>query len=191
MGKTRPSRITRRKASVHPHACGENEHARGAHATAHGSPPRVWGKQRPPHLRPGRLRFTPTRVGKTSASLIASAIRTVHPHACGENATQASIGRIDRGSPPRVWGKRFGHMTHDDFGRFTPTRVGKTRGRCSAQPSRVVHPHACGENVSDAHSSPSQYGSPPRVWGKPPAGTAATAPARFTPTRVGKTRRRD
>jgi len=30
-------------------------------------------------------------------------------------------------------------------------------------------------------------GSPPRVWGKPPAPRYPNAPKRFTPTRVGKT----
>jgi len=52
------------------------------------------------------VRFTPTRVGKTSDDIVGTA-------------------RIS-GSPPRVWGKLPPRSRGTTVSRFTPTRVGKT-----------------------------------------------------------------
>ena len=53
-------------------------------------------------------RFTPTRVGNTTAAATARSPASVHPHACGE-----------------YFGKRVLFTRHK---RFTPTRVGNTPG---------------------------------------------------------------
>ena len=114
-----------------------------------------------------RLRFTPTRVGKTPAAEANYQVDAVHPHACGENGLGAGAGDAATGSPPRVWGKRLSARAGD--------------------PRRTVHPHACGENATLPATIPSQGGSPPRVWGKPTLPSRIRRAARFTPTRVGKT----
>jgi len=148
-GKRWAQQRARRYVTVHPHACGEN----------------------PAGARAGRAaaRFTPTRVGKTSASRPGSqhvhgspprvwgklcrrnsriSPRSVHPHACGENSA----------APPPVMA----------FRRFTPTRVGKT--------------------LAADLTSEVRDGSPPRVWGKRCSALSSTSASGFTPTRVGKTR---
>ena len=132
-----------------------------------GSPPRGWGKRAGRATGSRRLRFTPTRVGKT---LIPTSIPTappVHPHAGGENVGAVAALNAELGSPPRGWGKRSGLSLLRSASRFTPTRVGKTFGQ-------RVDP-VC------------QGGSPPRGWGKPTGGSTTASGRRFTPTRVGKT----
>ncbi len=131
---------------VHPHACGENACLTIFFSPDFGSPPRVWGKPKAV-LAPERgLRFTPTRVGKTSAHSQKSTLPSVHPHACGENFLCLNRGQHVDGSPPRVWGK-------------LERSVGKIR-------PALVHPHACGENRSAGRNKARAAGSPPRVWGK-------------------------
>ena len=175
---------------VHPHACGENVLTLALRVAGLGSPPRVWGKLVLTVGPPRRVRFTPTRVGKTVIWVTSSTNSTVHPHACGENDqvarqltdqvrfTPTRVGKTARdsvlfdvlcGSPPRVWGKLAQAVRRMGFVWFTPTRVGKTRLPQIPTAGKPVHPHACGENV--------QYLVVPRLT------------RRFTPTRVGKTRR--
>jgi len=132
-----------------------------------GSPPRVWGKQRPElreHLR-----------------------RLVHPHACGENGITSRLVLEHTGSPPRVWGKQGRTLLDPEELRFTPTRVGKTVCGWNAVAAVAVHPHACGENERKPRSWSFVVGSPPRVWGKRSTKGRNTSKRRFTPTRVGKT----
>jgi len=71
--------------AVHPHACGENGMSVSYSEHADGSPPRVWGKLTIARIGRVSVRFTPTRVGKTSSCLLILLMCTVHPHACGEN----------------------------------------------------------------------------------------------------------
>src|SRR5437588_400358 len=92
-----------------------------------GSPPRTWGRREELFARLQHRRFTPTHVGKTSASLPPLASDAVHPHARGEDlsGTGTTTGRY--GSPPRTWGRRQPRRFGQRDCRFTPTHVGKTR----------------------------------------------------------------
>ena len=98
-----------RRQTVHPHACGENNWQRCVSENSDGSPPRLWGKRRPPRLRLLRRRFTPTPVGKTR--------------------TRDRVLTRLTGSPPRLWGKPIQKVQGLGHARFTPTPVGKTRQR--------------------------------------------------------------
>ena len=113
-------------ASVHPHACGDNQSQLIEPENAPGSPPRVWGQ--PPVLDHAIYggRFTPTRVGTTPGSACGCSRRTVHPHACGDNARSVGVPLTTNGSPPRVWGQHLRFQLSDSGCRFTPTRVGTT-----------------------------------------------------------------
>jgi len=72
---------------VHPHACGDDLPDAGSWAIACGSPPRVWGRRHERDRFGVELRFTPTRVGTTRYQGALSRIPSVHPHACGDDAT--------------------------------------------------------------------------------------------------------
>ncbi len=112
-------------------------------------------------------RFTPTRVGTTPRRAARVLSRTVHPHACGDDQILDRRENSGVGSPPRVWGRPLADLRSALPSRFTPTRVGTTKGKGAKY---------AGDN-----------GSPPRVWGRHRYGEAAPRAKRFTPTRVGTT----
>ena len=132
-------------------------------------------------------RFTPTRVGNTSRTILARPNQTVHPHACGEYSTANTSPLSLLGSPPRVWGILVGRGIERARTRFTPTRVGNTTGKPRACIKSSVHPHACGEYRGHPLGHALHLGSPPRVWGIPLRRLRSPARTRFTPTRVGNT----
>src|SRR6266508_4414435 len=112
--------------AVHPHACGDDllgQHGLTIHT---GSPPRVWGRLAGRHLSFSALGFTPTRVGTTPSRVQAGRLRSVHPHACGDDRSARMERTRGRGSPPRVWGRLARISIDQDLKRFTPTRVGTT-----------------------------------------------------------------
>jgi len=156
--------------AVHPHACGDDNSMNSGNASHAGSPPRVWGRPRKRGRTSRASRFTPTRVGTTCSIPTCRRRREVHPHACGDDM---SIAR-----------------RHTSRVRFTPTRVGTTKHCLSRFLPSSVHPHACGDDKRKAVKKSLDSGSPPRVWGRRREYQAPRANPRFTPTRVGTTKRR-
>ncbi len=126
VGKTCLATLPALPSSVHPHACGEDTLIFESGGAWSGSPPRVWGRLLALRTRMTPLRFTPTRVGKTIRPPSRCEQRSVHPHACGEDALGHFLTRARGGSPPRVWGRRQRPSFTLQPLRFTPTRVGKT-----------------------------------------------------------------
>ena len=92
------------------------------------------------------------------------------------------------GSPPRVRGKRSPPCFPECTYRITPARAGKTL--CLRVGKQVFrdHPRACGENFPDDYQRVLEWGSPPRVRGKPCNPKAGWRAMRITPARAGKTR---
>ncbi len=187
VGKTVGRRGKGGTNTVHPHACGEDHQHVPRQRLWIGSPPRVWGRRQNFIVPILTKRFTPTRVGKTVYGCPALRARSVHPHACGEDACGANGGWLDFGSPPRVWGRRRRDISRVLTQRFTPTRVGKTGADAWQRWPAAVHPHACGEDSRFWHLRSCNDGSPPRVWGRRVGDRAEIETLRFTPTRVGKT----
>src|SRR6266542_2149930 len=137
--------------------------------------------------RTARGRFTPTRVGTTAIGRALFLCRTVHPHACGDDANNSPLACSSFGSPPRVWGRRLENRAASARRRFTPTRVGTTAFLRGGGPRRPVHPHACGDDRVELVYRAIRVGSPPRVWGRLIQQLSRLTRYRFTPTRVGTT----
>ena len=111
--------------TVHPHTCGEIRRGVRVDPRVFGSPPHVWGNR---HLKMKTncpVRFTPTRVGKSTRPQARRTNPAVHPHTCGEIASVHQPILVVSGSPPHVWGNL------------------SLRG--SAHRAQSVHPHTCGE----------------------------------------------
>ena len=87
-----------------------------------------------------------------------------------------------------MWGKLYLFFIAHKSPRYTPTRVGKTLCRDVCFSEHSVHPHACGENLTNRKTSLWLLGTPPRVWGKPVSPVNLYISLRYTPTRVGKTK---
>ncbi len=112
----------------------------------------------------------------------------VHPHGCGENSPGRAASRWRPGPSPRVWGKQLQAPTPISGDRSIPTGVGKTSVSPPSSWILSVHPHGCGENLSNGGLSWISCGPSPRVWGKLARPIPAARRNRSIPTGVGKTR---
>ena len=176
-----------RVGTAHPRACGENNVIAGRGSGATGSSPRVRGKRAPGALQGRGVRLIPARAGKTSRAAADRCGPPAHPRACGENVRGCDSLRLQRGSSPRVRGKRPGGGVGTVRPRLIPARAGKTPylpGKATATPA---HPRACGENSSWRRRSAAAWGSSPRVRGKLAVTVRAASAARLIPARAGKT----
>ncbi len=172
---------------VHPHARGDHKRPSGARISTYGSPPRAWGSPAPLSA-PGRgRRFTPTRVGITSAKWPLRSKQAVHPHARGDHLLAQCPPPEVFGSPPRAWGSRRTTTSPSLPKRFTPTRVGITDVSGAVRSHSAVHPHARGDHGDGIQPGGFGLGSPPRAWGSRAAYSNSARRLRFTPTRVGIT----
>src|SRR5438552_3810196 len=93
-------------AAVHPHARGEHQAVAAQSVDRVGSPPRAWGTLIGIRFGVLQSRFTPTRVGNTSATDPCHRGTSVHPHARGEHEALCLRLLDEIGSPPRAWGTR-------------------------------------------------------------------------------------
>ena len=92
--------------TVHPHACGEHILMLVYSIRLAGSSPRLWGTLGETYYDYYVCRFIPTPVGNTEESNFYSALKAVHPHACGEHAISEEGAAGFSGSSPRLWGTR-------------------------------------------------------------------------------------
>ncbi len=97
------------RASVHPHARGDDNRVLLAYYTGYGSPPHAWGRPRVVRAPDRAARFTPTRVGTTPTQVHPAMLTPVHPHLRGDD--MRLLGPFDflAGSPPPAWGRSLGH----------------------------------------------------------------------------------
>ena len=133
--------------------------------------------------------FTPTRVGTTVVTLLdAGEVTGSPPRVWGQHTHARAHNTHTSGSPPRVWGQ----LATGEQGQLSPVgsppRVwGQRRGGTRPGPSRLVHPHACGDNhrarstpCLPCRFTPTRVGTTLPIWPR-------QEPDRFTPTRVGTT----
>ena len=147
----------------------------------------MWGKPRELGVSPATIRIIPTGVGKTARFAPANPLPADHPHGCGENHNCTRTIRLLHGSSPRVWGKPFVAVVRIPTDRIIPTGVGKTPPAGLNASRWADHPHGCGENATEDLQAAIDYGSSPRVWGKPLREVFSMFINRIIPTGVGKT----
>ena len=154
---------------------------------ARGSPPRMRGKPRRIGWQSATHRITPADAGKTYKKNSPYKGCQDHPRGCGENKhcrVQATQGR---GSPPRMRGKPNDAGRAEKRSRITPADAGKTVPSAAFPQSAQDHPRGCGENPHERLQEEVDYGSPPRMRGKPRAKMLEIAFERITPADAGKT----
>ena len=111
-------------SAVHPRACGDNgcrEHACGPDF---GPPPRVRGQCPTQQKGIAESRSTPARAGSMHLQHPALSQDTVHPRACGDNASNLHSSRSVDGPPPRVRGQSSRPRPSRTCRRSTPARAG-------------------------------------------------------------------
>ena len=133
------------------------------------------------------VRITPTCVGNTYSVSSPNAAHKDHPHMCGEYVALKKWVVNIKGSPPHVWGIRYGLFLLGIRYRITPTCVGNTISRPEWRRTMWDHPHMCGEYTAPLLLTAALPGSPPHVWGIRQIPQAKISRSGITPTCVGNT----
>ena len=172
--------------TVHPHARGEQALKAVCASRIHGSSPRTWGTALGVHALPKSLRFIPTHVGNRVRVTAGPVLRSVHPHARGEQPCAAACTQPCRGSSPRTWGTGPAVGFAVLHTRFIPTHVGNSCQQPSICRALPVHPHARGEQ---RYRRPQPFLSgrfiPTHVGNRPDRRQRLVECRRFIPTHVG------
>ena len=171
----------------HPRACGENLFLIFGSQLFGGSPPRMRGKLTGVLAVTLLMRITPAHAGKTILVTCSKSFCTDHPRACGENLNFLYIFHEQDGSPPRMRGKHGKAKVESVRERITPAHAGKTGSATANCRIATDHPRACGENSRKKSKVTIDFGSPPRMRGKPFRKGCGRARSRITPAHAGKT----
>ena len=103
-GNTLPWRQSCGLPTVHPRACGEHEDFLLANMLKLGSSPRLRGTRGEGQILADEGRFIPALAGNTATRRAWSAVRAVHPRACGEHLACGMSPVMMSGSSPRLRG---------------------------------------------------------------------------------------
>ena len=152
-----------------------------------GSSPRVRGKPPPGLDGGGRVRLIPACAGKTRLACTRDPVYRAHPRVCGENLHSSKQRPGFRGSSPRVRGKRGIGRRFPPRAGLIPACAGKTPAGATSWTHSSAHPRVCGENFFEVGVDGGEFGSSPRVRGKPGPGAEPPAPDGLIPACAGKT----
>ena len=166
-GKTGPRLRPWLLHRAHPRVCGENATEPTVGDQPAGSSPRVRGKLHFVAIQDRLDGLIPACAGKTVDMQLAYSIIRAHPRVCGENASVSSSERAQRGSSPRVRGKRSSIRAEERLDGLIPACAGKTWDRRQGGQRHRAHPRVCGENNTASRFGYDTTGSSPRVRGKP------------------------
>ena len=98
--------------------------------------------------------------------------------------------RTERETPPRAWGRPESSGDTWQYGRNTPTGVGKSSTAFSSSSFARKHPHGRGEEIRAGTGSFSRGETPPRAWGRVRFNDIRLLHPGNTPTGVGKRARK-
>ena len=165
-GKTDGYFLRKFRSWAHPRVCGENLLLSVLVLWVAGSSPRVRGKRRLPVSSIISRGLIPACAGKTFPRESGDEPVWAHPRVCGENAASAAREKEEKGSSPRVRGKR--RLKHPSICRdgLIPACAGKTSRIGNQRRTWRAHPRVCGENLQDLSLTRLLAGSSPRVRGK-------------------------
>ena len=152
-----------------------------------GSPPRMRGRRPCLGLHPGVWGLTPAHAEKTSTTSRSARTAPAHPRACGEDASMVFGVGPHAGPPPRMRGRRWDDWVGAQVPGLTPAHAGKTPTATPPARRTPAHPRACGEDLAYASSSRDEWGSPPRMRGRPQTIPAGRVRVGLTPAHAGKT----
>ena len=145
------------------------------------------GKRVGRHFCKFRHGITPADAGKTVNPSSRRGMKWDHPRGCGENYRMRNGLSLERGSPPRMRGKRAQSRRNIGVRRITPADAGKTIELLNALNTTGDHPRGCGENFRTATARSTHAGSPPRMRGKRNIMMNTIRLIRITPADAGKT----
>ena len=134
--------------AVHPRACGEQPPMSANWEKPCGSSPRMRGTEQRPAKVCRLARFIPAHAGNSQKSYARCAFCSVHPRACGEQASSPIGTFVSCGSSPRMRGTAGDPADGRGVVRFIPAHAGNRAVSSHASQASAVHPRACGEQLS-------------------------------------------
>ena len=146
VGKTRQKVVKIASLQKHPPGRGEDLVAIANKLEIPETPPRAWGRLAIHRSRKDSVRNTPTGVGKTPMNVSIMFWFLKHPHGRGEDHPCRLNDCRSEETPPRAWGRLGISPTAMNFGRNTPTGVGKTDVLSANGMMGKKHPHGRGED---------------------------------------------
>ena len=90
----------------HPHGRGEDPYRMNPSPDGRETPPRAWGRLIHLRANEGKIRNTPTGVGKTGIALLVRKTLKKHPHGRGEDTPIVRNRHFLSETPPRAWGRQ-------------------------------------------------------------------------------------
>ena len=186
-GQTGRDRHSQRRQPDHPRACGANAIPTIPTTRTRGSSPRMRGKLGDPGGGVAGVRIIPAHAGQTSPATRPAGRAPDHPRACGANTLRRWVMPSRSGSSPRMRGKqRTGHRVQAAR-RIIPAHAGQTKPAWHRSLMPSDHPRACGANSGQPQTGGDDFGSSPRMRGKPAARSRRVMRVRIIPAHAGQT----
>ena len=132
-------------------------------------------------------RIIPAHAGQTTPIVTAWYRTPDHPRACGANTSTRSAYSTLVGSSPRMRGKLGFGSTRQCRPRIIPAHAGQTDDAVFSMLRHPDHPRACGANIVITTAEKEEYGSSPRMRGKPVCCVVDIAVVRIIPAHAGQT----
>lgn len=104
--------------------------------------------------------------GAPGALPIAKHMGRWEPRVCGDDGKRARHADTERGTPPRVRGRRTASQAEDERVRKTPACAGTTRAWMVRMTSPAEDPRVCGDDGGASPCPAAHRGRPPRVRGR-------------------------
>ena len=145
------------------------------------------GKRSGWRTNPTASRIIPAHAGQTTNDVTFASRDTDHPRACGANGAGGQGQGRERGSSPRMRGKRVRPARERRAGRIIPAHAGQTRWGWPVVGAWSDHPRACGANLADGFRPVVDAGSSPRMRGKLIDVAAMDGEVRIIPAHAGQT----
>ena len=152
-----------------------------------GSSPRMRGKRWSCPTGHSHRGLIPAYAGKTLSMRKLGLPAGAHPRVCGENATQFVQFLNEKGSSPRMRGKRGRKIRCEKPAGLIPAYAGKTPHHPYRPPLTRAHPRVCGENCCEPPPEAATAGSSPRMRGKPWRNDGSESGWGLIPAYAGKT----
>ena len=185
-GKSLKSMCGLSKARDHPRMRGEKLYFAPLVFGTLGSPPHARGKALHRARKAAPLRITPACAGKSRITAATLTAMRDHPRMRVEKGINASVNRVDAGSPPHARGKGRTRRCYQWAIGITPACAGKSRYGSGRSNERQDHPRMRGEKCVSGSARGSSRGSPPHARGKDNPVNMPSVFPRITPACAGK-----
>ena len=186
-GQTESNQHAHDAVTDHPRACGANPGLEGPRAWYYGSSPRMRGKRAETVTVRGVSRIIPAHAGQTQSRQSQRPEHADHPRACGANRNTRIPTASAAGSSPRMRGKLGDPGGGVAARRIIPAHAGQTKPAWHRSLMPSDHPRACGANSGQPQTGGDDFGSSPRMRGKPAARSRRVMRVRIIPAHAGQT----